>query len=92
MAGAVTAHKPVAAAAATPAAPARPPRTRKQHRHKTEQLVDNQWQHLPDRSLLQFERKGWVLTPGLLQQQLQQVKGCVEQVVQQRKLEALRHR
>jgi hypothetical protein len=43
--------------------------------------------------LLHFERKGWVLTPGLLQQQqLQQVKDCIQQVMPQRKLEALKHR
>jgi hypothetical protein len=93
MAGPVTAQQPAAKAAATSAGPVRAPRTRKQHLHTTEQLVDNQWQRLPDCSLLQFERKGWVLTQGLLpQQQLQQVKSCVEQVVQQRRLEALRHR
>eukprot|EP00882_Tetradesmus_deserticola_P018069 GHRQ01019392.1.p1 GENE.GHRQ01019392.1~~GHRQ01019392.1.p1 ORF type:complete len:130 (+),score=20.04 GHRQ01019392.1:189-578(+) len=91
MAGAVLNDKPATAARA--ATQARPSRTRKQHRENTSYGLQSQWQCLPDRTLLNFDRKGWVLTTGLLQQQqLQRVQACVEQVVQERKLDSLRHR
>eukprot|EP00882_Tetradesmus_deserticola_P014487 GHRQ01015407.1.p1 GENE.GHRQ01015407.1~~GHRQ01015407.1.p1 ORF type:complete len:214 (+),score=40.74 GHRQ01015407.1:192-833(+) len=91
MAGAVLNDKPATAARA--ATQARPSRTGKQHRKNTNYGLESQWQCLPDRTLLNFDRKGWVLTTGLLQQQqLQRVQACVEQVVQQRKLDSLRHR
>lgn len=48
---------------------------------------------LSDRKLLQYERQGFLVTKQLLPvQQVQQVRECVQQVVQERRLEALKHR
>jgi hypothetical protein len=48
---------------------------------------------LHDKQLLWFERRGFLVTQQLLQQQqLQAVKQCVQQVIAQDMLAALRHR
>lgn len=48
---------------------------------------------LSDRQLLQFERQGFLVTKQLLQaEHVQQVRECVQQVTQERRLEALKHR
>jgi hypothetical protein len=78
--------------------PARDPsnrstRQREQSRSSSSSAPAGDAARLSAQFLLDYERKGFCITKGLLQpQQLQPVKECVQGTIQQQRLQALKHR